>query len=602
MSKQYDISEIAGLLAGRAEAVCQWLLPQGKREGREWRAGSIGGDAGQSLGVNLSGKAGVWRDFADNAKGGDLIDLIQAVHGCNKAEAVKEAKEFLGISDDMPAFLPQRKAYSRPEKPRGITNPGEEMLHWFAARGISAEVVKAFRVGQIETKQHGPVIVFPYLRGTELVFIKYRPLHDKKGMWTSKDSEPCLFGWQVANPDARDLVVVEGELDAMAFFQGGYCAVSVPRGGGEGDKQDGWIDAEWDRLQLYDRIFLALDNDEQGQKAAEHIARRLGAHRCFNVNLGQYKDANEALLDGADMGALFDSAHTIDPSELRPATSYVDEVFAYYADADVRHGETLPWRKTENTVRIRNGETTIWAGINGHGKSQVAGHVATHSMAMGGRWCVASMEFKPYKMLARMFRQATATSQPTLADRESLIDLCSDRLWVFDVQGNARADRILEVFEYAYRRYGVTHFLIDSLAKCGFGEDAYNEQKAFVDRLSDFARNNDVQVHLVCHSRKRQDESDVPDKFDIKGTGAITDMVDNVFIVWRNKPKEKKIQEAVGDWAKQQARADGPDAILSCCKQREGEWEGFIKLWFDPRTLQYLESIDEQPVRYCANV
>lgn len=599
MSKQYDISEIAGLLAGRAEAVCQWLLPQGKREGREWRAGSIGGDAGQSLGVNLSGKAGVWRDFADSAKGGDLIDLIQAVHGCNKAEAVKEAKEFLGISDDMPAFLPQRKAYSRPEKPRGITNPGEEMFHWFAARGISAEVVKAFKVGQIETKQHGPVIVFPYLRGTELVFIKYRPLHDKKGMWTSKDSEPCLFGWQVANTDSRDLVVVEGELDAMAFFQGGYCAVSVPRGGGEGDKQDGWIDSEWDRLQLYDRIFLALDNDEQGQKAAEHIARRLGAHRCFNVNLGQYKDANEALLDGADMGALFDSAHTIDPSELRPATSYVDEVFAYYADADVRHGETLPWRKTENTVRIRNGETTIWAGINGHGKSQVAGHVATHNMAMGGRWCVASMEFKPYKMLARMFRQATATSQPTLADREPLIDLCSDRLWVFDVQGNARADRILEVFEYAYRRYGVTHFLIDSLAKCGFGEDAYNEQKAFVDRLSDFARNNDVQVHLVCHSRKRQDESDVPDKFDIKGTGAITDMVDNVFIVWRNKPKEKKIQEAVGDWAKQQARADGPDAILSCCKQREGEWEGFIKLWFDPRTLQYLESIDEQPVRYC---
>ena len=602
MSKQYDISEIAGLLAGRVEAVCQWLLPQGKREGREWRAGSIGGDAGQSLGVNLSGKAGVWRDFADNAKGGDLIDLIQAVHGCNKAEAVKEAKEFLGISDDMPAFLPQRKAYSRPEKPRGITKPGEEMLHWFAARGISAEVVKAFKVGQIETKQHGPVIVFPYLRGTDLVFIKYRPLHDKKGMWTSKDSEPCLFGWQVANPDSRDLVVVEGELDAMAFFQGGYCAVSVPRGGGEGDKQDGWIDAEWDRLQLYDRIFLALDNDEQGQKAAKHIARRLGAHRCFNVNLGQYKDANEALIAGADMGALFDSAHTIDPSELRPATSYVDDVFAYYADADVRHGETLPWRKTENTVRIRNGETTIWAGINGHGKSQVAGHVATHSMAMGGRWCVASMEFKPYKMLARMFRQATASSQPTLEDRGPLIDLCSDRLWVFDVQGNARADRILEVFEYAYRRYGVTHFLIDSLAKCGFGEDAYNEQKAFVDRLSDFARNNDVQVHLVCHSRKRQDESDVPDKFDIKGTGAITDMVDNVFIVWRNKPKEKKIQEAVGDWAKQQSRADGPDAILSCCKQREGEWEGFIKLWFDPRTLQYLESIDGQPVRYCANV
>lgn len=106
-------------------------------------------DAGQSLGVNLSGKAGVWRDFADNAKGGDLIDLIQAVRGCNRTRSGR-SQRFLGISDDMPTFLPQRKAYSRPEKPRGITNPGEEMLHWFAARGISAEVVKAFRLGEIE--------------------------------------------------------------------------------------------------------------------------------------------------------------------------------------------------------------------------------------------------------------------------------------------------------------------------------------------------------------------------------------------------------------------------------------------------------------------
>ncbi len=34
------------------------------------------------------------------------------------------------------------------------------------------------------------------------------------------------------------------------------------------------------------------------------------------------------------------------------------------------------------------------------------------------------------------------------------------------------------------------------------------------------------------------DEETQPNKFDIKGTGAITDLVDNVFIVWRNKKKE----------------------------------------------------------------
>lgn len=618
MSRSCDIGEIARMLAERAESVCEWLLPGGKREGSEWRAGSVGGEAGHSLGVNLAGKPGVWRDFADDARGGDLIDLIQAAHGVGKAEAMKEAKEFLGITDIMPDFAPRRREYRRPERPQGIAPPGRDMLDWFASRGISGETLRAYQVAELRTHKHGPVIVFPYKRDGELIFLKFRPLRDKKGMWTSKDSEPCLFGWQVMDDKARELVIVEGEMDALSFHQAGWCALSVPRGGGGGDKQDGWIEAEWDRLQLFDAIFLALDNDEQGKKAAAHIARRLGAHRCYMVDLGGYKDANEALVGGADLGALLGTARAIDPAELRPASSYLDEVFAYYADAETRSGEALPWPKTENTVRLRSGETTIWAGINGHGKSMVAGHMVAASLATGARWCVASMEFKPYRLLARLFRQIAAVNQPTEADRDALARYCDGCLWIFDVQGTARAERILEVFEYAFRRYGVTHFLIDSLAKCGFGEDAYNEQKAFVDKLSDFARDNGAQVHLVCHSRKRQDESEVPDKFDIKGTGALTDMVDNVFIVWRNKPKEQKAQgvsaRAARAGLERGTRAgispprvdtsderlkDGPDAILNCCKQREGEWEGYIKLWFDRRTLQYLESADAKPVRYC---
>lgn len=597
--KQYDIRQISEMLAARAESVCEWLLPGGKREGREWRAGSVMGEPGQSLGVNLSGKPGVWRDFADDAKGGDLIDLIQAVHGITKADAVREAKEFLGIASERPQFAPERKKYVKPTRPSGLTKPSPEMLLWFEKRGISKEVVEAFKIGQLNHAQKGPVIVFPYLRGGELVFIKYRPLYDKKDMWTSKDSEPCLFGWDLMPENARTLVICEGEPDAMAFRQAGICAVSVPRGAGDGDKQDGWIDAEWERLQLFDTIYLALDQDEQGHKAMEHISRRLGQHRCFIVSFGGHKDANEALVSGVDLKSVFESAKTIDPVELHSASDYLDEVFAYFSDAQEAGGIKLPWAKTHTTVGLRNGETTIWAGINGHGKSQILGHVAVDSMAKGNRWCVASMEFKPYKFLARMARQACAANQPSSQDKSSLESFWADRLWVFDVQGTAKAQRILEVFEYAYRRYGVRNFLIDSLAKCGFGEDAYNEQKEFVDKLSDFARNNEVQVHLVCHSRKRNDESDIPDKFDIKGTGAITDMVDNVFIVWRNKPKEQKVQEANSDWGKQQAQSEGPDAILSCCKQRNGEWEGKIKLWFDKASLQYLESLTSSPTRYC---
>ena len=202
-----------------------------------------------------------------------------------------------------------------------------------------------------------------------------------------------------------------------------------------------------------------------------------------------------------------------------------------------------------------------------------------------------------------------AKRKPTDADKEAWIAFTWKRCWMFDVQGTAKAEAILETFEYAYKRYGVTHFLIDSLAKCGIAEDDYGKQKDFVDRLSDFARNNDVQVHLVCHTRKGVTEADTPGKFDIKGTGALTDMVDNVFTVWRNKPKEEKVEAYMessffGGASPEQEKeyqdvAKEHDCLLSCVKSREGEWEGQIALWFDRDSLQYLEYHDSKPIRYC---
>jgi twinkle protein len=52
-------------------------------------------------------------------------------------------------------------------------------------------------------------------------------------------------------------------------------------------------------------------------------------------------------------------------------------------------------------------------------------------------------------------------------------------------------------------------------------------------------------VHLVMHSRKKEDEFAPPGKFDAKGTGTITDLADNVMTVWRNKKKEAEREQGV---------------------------------------------------------
>ena len=105
--------ELAQKLAYCADRVAMELLPNGKRDGNEWRCGSTDGQEGKSLGVHLTGtKAGVWADFSAGT-GGDLLDLWQAVRGCGLVEAMGQAGKFLGIATQEP----ERKTYPKPKKP-----------------------------------------------------------------------------------------------------------------------------------------------------------------------------------------------------------------------------------------------------------------------------------------------------------------------------------------------------------------------------------------------------------------------------------------------------------------------------------------------------
>lgn len=179
-----------------------------------------------------------------------------------------------------------------------------------------------------------------------------------------------------------------------------------------------------------------------------------------------------------------------------------------------------------------------------------------------------------------------------MARFDAAFDWFGQWLWLVDLVGIAKGGRLLEVFEYAFRRYGVTSFVIDSLARCGIAEEDYAAQKGFIDTLCDFANRLNVHVHLVTHTRKQQDEMRPTGKMDVKGTGAITDMAFNLMTIWRNKPKEEA--QRTGDNTK-----DGqPDAMLICSKQRNGDWEGKVALWFDRASYQYIDRPNDPLFQY----
>lgn len=576
-------SEIAEALARDTRGIARMLLPGGQERNGEWEAGSVGGEPGKSLKVRLDGpKAGRWKDFATDTDSGDLLDLWAATRSLDMGEAIKEAADHLGVK--LPEFAGDHRQPARLKAPQGATKADQDqgVTKWLTeTRKIAPGSVRAYRVAA----KDGAVMLPAFTPEGSIQYLKYRATGDKK-FWSEKGGIPCLFGWQAIPARDRQVVICEGELDALAWHSYGFPALSPTNGAGNVQ----WIDTEFDRLARFDQIFLSFDMDDAGREAVPEIVERLGRDRCFIVELPG-KDANQCRIDGVtetDIATAVGSARSMDPAELVSASDYADEVVSlFHPDGAPDPGVRLPWQKARDMVVLRRGEVSLVGGVNGHGKTECAGHVTLDALDQGEKACVASMEFKPAKWLRRLTRQAAGMPQPSASYIRAIHQWYAGRLWVFDCVGTAKAERILEVFKYAAKRYGIRWFLIDNLAKCGFAEDDYNAQKEFVDQLTDFAREFDVHVQLCVHMRKGETEDKPAGKMDIKGTGAITDMVDTVLVIWRNKKKEehRRIADQSGEYFNEK---DKPDAMLRCVKQRNGDHEPTLALWFDFNSHQFL--------------
>lgn len=589
-----DAKKLSDELCRHTERVVRYLLPAGRKVGQEWQVGSIHGEKGSSLNIHLSGhKAGVWSDFATGEKG-DLLDLWCSVRGVSFKNALTETQDFLGIRELTPDFGGVRK-YSKPEKPRNLRSIGSSVMEYLSNnRKLSEKTLSEFKIGQDSGE-----IVFPYFRDDELIHWKKLSLNrgsdGKKKMSTSKASEPCLFGWQALDDNARQIVICEGEIDAMSLHQYGWNALSVPYGAGSGDKQK-WVEYEYDNLQRFEDIYICMDNDEPGNKTALELAKRLGLHRCKIVLL-PCKDANECLQEGLrkeDLLPHFESARPPSHPMLRSPDEFLEQVIEMFYPSPEKQAEgLLPWSKSQPNIRLRESELSLWMGYNHHGKSMLLSNVMLHLMDKGERVCVASLEMSAKAQLQRLYRQATTNAAPSIPYIREAQSYLTEKLWLYDLVGSVKIEELLEAFSYAHNRYGCKYFIIDSLMKLGKAEDDYAGQKELIDILCDFKMVNKIHIALVTHATKGN-EYEVPNRFNIKGSGGISDLADTVMCVWRNI-KKKDALEAGSEITDVDSM---PDAVLKCDKQRNGEWIGKIPLWFDARSLQYIESSSSRPKRY----
>ena len=634
-----DGNEIKDRLNARAESVCAYLLPTGKKDGVEWVCGDVTGTPGTSLRIHLSGaKQGYWADFAstDQYRGRNLLSLWMAVRKVEFVPAMKEAMEFLGIREDhgWTRITAKKTLETTPAAPALVQGPPVNLDHeyvplrkegkvfkWLTeTRQIPSEILEQYRIGE---SRDGESVVFPsYTVDGKLNSLKFRNITDKSKMFVLPKGAPkMLFGIQAVPDSQEDLFITEGEIDAMTLAAYGFPAVSVPFGakwpGSDGkDPNAEWIEHDYEWMVRFIEVYLCLDADEPGKKATNALVPRVGRTRCRILEYPEgKKDANECLVAGIgeqEFWKFMNAAKDLDPEELiKPSEIEKDIWFEFYPDLNdkQRLGDPTPWSALPFT--FNPSELTIWHGYNGHGKTILLNHVMLVFASLGNSSCVASLEFPARKTFKNLARQAMGKAKPLdEPELHEIIKWLDNYFWLYAHVGETTVDDTLYVFKYVAQKYGVKHFVLDSLMMLtDIGGEEYDKQKQVCLRLKAFATDYKVHMHLVAHSKKPDSKHDPdnypPRKYDISGSGNISNVADNVICVWRNKQKEVQLAAAWDlEWAGLRADADAvrakyqskEDARFIIQKNRETGEEVTRRLYFDKGaegSWQYFDEITQ---------
>lgn len=187
-----------------------------------------------------------------------------------------------------------------------------------------------------------------------------------------------FFGYHTIPSDAKEIVLCEGEYDAMAVWQAtGRPAISLPNGCRS-------LPVETlPMLEEFERIYLWMDNDGPGQEGAELFSKKLGLERCLivrpdkhnvGIDIGAHnnkipKDANEALLMGCDLESIINDAKLTPHEQILTFDELRLDVLHEIMNPDKYAGTPMPSLPvvTSKIKGLRRGELTVLTGPTGSG-------------------------------------------------------------------------------------------------------------------------------------------------------------------------------------------------------------------------------------------
>jgi twinkle protein len=280
--------------------------------------------------------------------------------------------------------------------------------------------------------------------------------------------------------------------------------------------------------------------------------------------------------------------------QVQPLADFADSIIQLMRNDPSKQGDPLPWGKTQSLFRMRPHELTVWAGENGSWKSTVLSQVLLHLAMQGKSVMLASLEMTAQQVGKRMMMQACCEDQPSDSAIRDFLESTRDRLLILNLQGRLRPREAIALLRWAAIERRIQHIALDNLTKIvSASNDAAGEQQNFLNDAHGVALDTGTHVHIVAHVRKPAGE-DTPGRYDIRGSGTISDQADNIVMCWRNRPKEEAIDEGTAT----QEQRDEPDFVLRVAKQRHAAFEGKVRLWMHRSSMQFVPDGYTPPIPY----
>lgn len=482
------------------------------------------------------------------------------------------------------------KEYKKPEW-KNNTELSDNVVSFFERRGISQFTLRHMKISESrewmpQVKGETNTIQFNYFRDDELVNIKYRDAN--KNFKLTAGAELIFYNLDCIKY-SETVIIVEGEMDALSYFECGiHNVVSVPNGSTLKNVNLEYLDNCIDYFENKTKIILALDNDEAGKNTTKEMIRRFGSHRCYLVDYLKYfkvkesgkenehcKDANEVLVNhGKDaLIKTIEEAKEVPLQGVYNIDNSIPEIIDLWSSG-MPKGKNIIHRKLNNYITWITPALAIWTGIPSMGKSEVVDEIAVNLNIMHD-WKVAyySPENFPIrlhvsKIVSKITGKKFSKEQMPKYELEQALDYIKNNFFFMyqeEELTNASAedmtiDRILEQARSLVLKKGIKQLVIDPISRISDTTDAKADTKTIgklLNKLDRFAKMNDVLIHLVAHPTKMHKDKntgdhEVPTLYDISGSAnfynsafyGFTVHRDNEFTyIYVNKVKFKHLGE-----------------------------------------------------------